>query len=166
MCNSCLLAGGFQFYYIRKTNLQTLLESYLVFFNLREREKKKMEEILGLKKFLVLSILVFVGGGISSPVSAATRTFNWDIRYDYKYPDCYKKVAITINGGFPGPTITAVEGDTIIVEVTNSLLTENVAIHWHGIRQVSKSSFSLFPIYIYIYVHHAMMILVDWNSVG
>lgn len=69
--------------------------------------------------------------------AAETRYYKWDVKYELKSPDCYRKLVITINGMFPGPTITAEEGDTIVVQVTNSLLTENTAIHWHGIRQVS-----------------------------
>ncbi|KAJ4760415.1 Laccase/Diphenol oxidase family protein [Rhynchospora pubera] len=60
----------------------------------------------------------------------------WEITYQYKSPDCLNKLAITINGQTPGPTIYASQGDTIVVEVKNSLLTENTAIHWHGIRQI------------------------------
>ncbi|XP_021714136.1 L-ascorbate oxidase-like [Chenopodium quinoa] len=69
-------------------------------------------------------------------VEAKTRYYKWDVKYELKSPDCYKKLVITINGMFPGPTITAEEGDTIVVEVTNNLVTENTAIHWHGIRQI------------------------------
>lgn len=47
---------------------------------------------------------------------------------------------MTINGRSPGPTIYAHQGDTVIVELKNSLGTENVAIHWHGIRQVPQIS--------------------------
>jgi FtsP/CotA-like multicopper oxidase with cupredoxin domain len=64
------------------------------------------------------------------------RHYKWEVKYEYKSPDCYKKLVITINGKTPGPTIQAQEGDTVIVEVNNNLLTENLAIHWHGIRQV------------------------------
>nr|POF10896.1 l-ascorbate oxidase [Quercus suber] len=53
-----------------------------------------------------------------------------------KSPDCYKKLMITINGRSTGPTILAQEGDTVTVEVTNKLLSENLAIHWHGIRKI------------------------------
>ncbi|GLT43990.1 hypothetical protein SLA2020_179090 [Shorea laevis] len=66
---------------------------------------------------------------------ARIRRFKWDVRYEYRSPDCVKKLVITINGQSPGPTIKAQQGDTIIVELTNNLMTENVAIHWHGIRQ-------------------------------
>jgi hypothetical protein len=67
---------------------------------------------------------------------ARVRHYKWEVKYEYKSPDCYKKLVITINGKTPGPTIQAQEGDTVIVEVNNNLLTENLAIHWHGIRQV------------------------------
>uniref|UniRef100_A0A0D3ELY3 Plastocyanin-like domain-containing protein n=1 Tax=Oryza barthii TaxID=65489 RepID=A0A0D3ELY3_9ORYZ len=43
--------------------------------------------------------------------------------------DYVRKLALTINGHTLGPTIHTVQGDTIVVNVKNSLLTENVAIH-------------------------------------
>ncbi|XP_039158255.1 L-ascorbate oxidase-like [Eucalyptus grandis] len=67
---------------------------------------------------------------------AGVQRYGWDVKYQFKSPDCYKMLAITINGKTPGPTILARQGDTIIVEVTNRLVTENLAIHWHGIRQI------------------------------
>ncbi|KAK3411652.1 hypothetical protein EUGRSUZ_I00388 [Eucalyptus grandis] len=69
---------------------------------------------------------------------AGVRRYKWDVKYEFKSLDCYKKLAITINGKTPGPTILARQGDTIIVEVTNGLVTENLAIHWHGIRQIGS----------------------------
>ncbi|KAH9295286.1 hypothetical protein KI387_038874, partial [Taxus chinensis] len=68
--------------------------------------------------------------------AARIRHYRWNVRYAYKSPDCYEKLVITINGEFPAPTILAQEGDLIYVELTNHLPTENVAIHWHGIRQI------------------------------
>ena len=70
-------------------------------------------------------------------VEARIRRYKWEVKYEYRSPDCFKKLVITINGQTPGPTIRAQQNDTIIVELTNSLVTENVAIHWHGIRQVN-----------------------------
>lgn len=36
---------------------------------------------------------------------------------------------------FPGPTIEARSGDTLVVEVVNNLQdSEGVSIHWHGLR--------------------------------
>ncbi|RYR65978.1 hypothetical protein Ahy_A03g011907 isoform B [Arachis hypogaea] len=69
------------------------------------------------------------------------RHYRWDVKYEYKSPDCFKKLVITINGRSPGPTIQAEEGDTVVVEVNNSLVTENLAIHWHGIRQIGSPWF-------------------------
>lgn len=73
-------------------------------------------------------------------VEGRIRHYKWEVKYEYKSPDCFKKLVITINGGTPGPTILAQQGDTVVVELKNSLLTENVAIHWHGIRQVRPYS--------------------------
>ncbi|KAB1209571.1 L-ascorbate oxidase [Morella rubra] len=72
---------------------------------------------------------------VAQIAEARIRYHKWDVKYEFRSPDCYKKLVITINGMSPGPTILAQQGDTIIVEVTNSLITENLAIHWHGIRQ-------------------------------
>ncbi|KAJ3677320.1 hypothetical protein LUZ60_003044 [Juncus effusus] len=69
-------------------------------------------------------------------IEAKVHRHKWEISYQFKSPDCFKKLAVTINGQTPGPTIYASEGDTVVVEVKNLLLTENVAIHWHGIRQI------------------------------
>lgn len=70
-------------------------------------------------------------------VEARTHNLTWKVTYEYKFLDCFKKLAIAINGQTPGPHINATRGDTIIVTVLNNLLMENVAIHWHGIRQVA-----------------------------
>ncbi|KAK4840732.1 hypothetical protein QYF36_016748 [Acer negundo] len=67
---------------------------------------------------------------------ARVHNYTWDITYQYKSQDCYKKLAITINGMTPGPVISATEGDTIIVNVINKLFMENFAIHWHSIKQI------------------------------
>lgn len=72
---------------------------------------------------------------LSIKAEARIRHYRWDVKYEFKSPDCFKKLVITVNGLSPGPTIRAQQGDTIVVEVKNSLLTENLAIHWHGIRQ-------------------------------
>ncbi|KAH8948336.1 hypothetical protein BDL97_11G089100 [Sphagnum fallax] len=40
-----------------------------------------------------------------------------------------------VNGQFPGPSIHAHEGDTIVVHVT-SFVNPNITIHWHGVRQL------------------------------
>jgi len=44
-----------------------------------------------------------------------------------------------VNGAFPGPPITATEGDTLVVTVHNKLHLEGLSIHWHGIKQVDNN---------------------------
>ncbi|XP_057955027.1 L-ascorbate oxidase-like [Malania oleifera] len=63
------------------------------------------------------------------------RHFKWEVEYIFWSPDCLENVVMGINGQFPGPTIRAKTGDTLVVELTNKLDTEGVVIHWHGIRQ-------------------------------
>ncbi|KAI5074458.1 hypothetical protein GOP47_0010419 [Adiantum capillus-veneris] len=48
---------------------------------------------------------------------------------------CHNKSLIAVNGMFPGPTVRVREGDHLIVNITN-LVSHNVTIHWHGVRQV------------------------------
>lgn len=85
--------------------------------------------------WLALFVLILSLTNIVPTAEARIRRYKWEVKYEYKSPDCFKKVVITINGRTPGPTIRARQNDTVIVELKNSLLTENVAIHWHGIRQ-------------------------------
>ncbi|KAL6338702.1 hypothetical protein AAG906_023851 [Vitis piasezkii] len=95
---------------------------------------------MGVMRFLALFILLF-SVLIFQAAEARIRRYKWEVKYEYKSPDCFQKMVITINGQSPGPTILAEEGDTVIVELTNGLLTENVAIHWHGIRQIGTPWF-------------------------
>ncbi|BBN06344.1 laccase [Marchantia polymorpha subsp. ruderalis] len=64
-----------------------------------------------------------------------TRYYGWSIGVSSVTANCVTKDMIVVNGQFPGPTIYAVEGDTIIVNVTNNA-GSGVTIHWHGVRQV------------------------------
>ncbi|KAL6959309.1 L-ascorbate oxidase [Sarracenia purpurea var. burkii] len=106
-----------------------------------------MVELGGHWRRIVLTRLVAIGLLVSVatvPIAdARLRRYRWEVKYEYKSPDCYNKLVITINGQSPGPTIEAQQNDTVVVEVKNSLLMENVAIHWHGIRQVGRVCFCL-----------------------
>jgi FtsP/CotA-like multicopper oxidase with cupredoxin domain len=44
-----------------------------------------------------------------------------------------------MTGQFPGPLIQANKGDTIIVNVVNSIANRSTAVHWHGILQQNNS---------------------------
>ncbi len=39
---------------------------------------------------------------------------------------------IGVNGLMPGPTLVVTEDQTVIIEVTNTLINKEVSIHWHG----------------------------------
>ncbi|PON65289.1 L-ascorbate oxidase [Parasponia andersonii] len=97
-----------------------------------------LKSALGFYLIVVLAIITEVPTVVEG---ARIRHYKWEAKYEYKSPDCFKKLVITINGRSPGPTILAQQGDTIIVELKNSLITENVAIHWHGIRQIGSPWF-------------------------
>ncbi|CAK9875510.1 unnamed protein product [Sphagnum jensenii] len=47
---------------------------------------------------------------------------------------CTKQMML-VNGQFPGPTIHAKEGDTLLISVTN-LAEHPLTIHWHGVKQI------------------------------
>lgn len=79
---------------------------------------------------------LFLLWALAAVAEAKTVHKQWDISYQFTHSDCVRKLAVTINGRTPGPTIRAVQGDTVVVTVKNLLMTENVAIHWHGIRQL------------------------------
>ncbi|XP_078162342.1 putative laccase-9 isoform X1 [Carex rostrata] len=44
------------------------------------------------------------------------------------------KSILTVNGSYPGPTISARKGDTVYVKVINRG-NKNITIHWHGVIQ-------------------------------
>ncbi|KAI0502110.1 hypothetical protein KFK09_017056 [Dendrobium nobile] len=59
---------------------------------------------------------------------------------------CSTKPIVTVNGQYPGPTLSAREGDTVLVKVVNHVK-YNVTIHWHGIRQI-RTGWADGPAYI------------------
>ncbi|KAK2629486.1 hypothetical protein QTJ16_000306 [Diplocarpon rosae] len=74
--------------------------------------------------------------------SGTTRSYTFTVteRDNWVGPDGgIKKKAMLINGAFPGPVITADWGDTINVNVINSMTTNGTSIHWHGIRQLNNA---------------------------
>jgi FtsP/CotA-like multicopper oxidase with cupredoxin domain len=47
---------------------------------------------------------------------------------------------LMIVDAFPGPTIEARSGDTVVVEVVNKLQdNEGVSIHWHGLHMIGSN---------------------------
>ncbi|MCL7023922.1 hypothetical protein MKW94_005803 [Papaver nudicaule] len=84
----------------------------------------------------LLSNYLLLGGAAAASSSPKTRHFRWEVSYMFWSPDCLENVVLGINGQFPGPTIKAKAGDTVVVHLTNKLHTEGLVIHWHGIRQL------------------------------
>ncbi|MBA0853988.1 hypothetical protein Goshw_024655, partial [Gossypium schwendimanii] len=84
----------------------------------------------------IVFLCIIVLSLIHVSLGAKVRHFKWEVEYMYGAPDCQEHVVMGIDGQFPGPTIRAKAGDTIVVDLTNKLHTEGVVIHWHGIRQV------------------------------
>ena len=71
------------------------------------------------------------------PISGRTRFYDFTIRRGTIAPDGYQKDVLLINDQFPGPTIEANWGDTIVVNVHNGITEpeEGTALHWHGLLQ-------------------------------
>ncbi|XP_061339643.1 laccase-7-like [Gastrolobium bilobum] len=71
----------------------------------------------------------------SSLASAATVEHTFNVQNKTIKRLCKEQVIVTVNGLFPGPTISVREGDTVIVHVFNKS-PYNITIHWHGVRQL------------------------------
>ncbi|GAP91438.2 putative laccase [Rosellinia necatrix] len=70
------------------------------------------------------------------------RVFNWEVKeYDnWTGPDGrVKSKVMLINGQYPGPTLQADWGDTVVVIVKNRLRLNGTSIHWHGMRQLGTN---------------------------
>ncbi|KAB2618076.1 laccase-11-like [Pyrus ussuriensis x Pyrus communis] len=88
------------------------------------------------KRFLCAFIFVFCGflGLITSPAEAAIKKYQFDVQVKKVSRLCHSKPIVTVNGGFPGPTIYVQEGDRLQINVTNHAQ-YNMSIHWHGLKQ-------------------------------
>ncbi|ONH91132.1 hypothetical protein PRUPE_8G095400 [Prunus persica] len=73
-------------------------------------------------------------GFFSTPAKAALKTYQFDVQVKNVSRLCHSKPIVTVNGMFPGPTVYAREGDTLLVNVTNHAK-YNMSIHWHGLKQ-------------------------------
>ncbi|XP_027064394.2 L-ascorbate oxidase homolog [Coffea eugenioides] len=64
--------------------------------------------------------------------------FTWNVTYGDIYPLGVKQQGILINGQFPGPQITSVTNENLIVSVFNSL-NEPFLLSWNGVQQRRNS---------------------------
>ncbi|MFS7976900.1 putative laccase [Helianthus anomalus] len=79
-------------------------------------------------------------------VDGSVRRYNFNVVMKQENRLCSSKPIVTVNGQFPGPTLHAREGDTVLVRVVNKVK-YNVSIHWHGIRQL-RTGWADGPAYI------------------
>ncbi|KAI7735220.1 hypothetical protein M8C21_014682 [Ambrosia artemisiifolia] len=79
-------------------------------------------------------------------VDGRVRRYNFNVVMKQENRLCSSKPIVTVNGLFPGPTLHAREGDTVLVRVVNKVK-YNVSIHWHGIRQL-RTGWADGPAYI------------------
>lgn len=79
-----------------------------------------------------LRILLHPEDHVSRPPT--TLVYDWTVTKGYRSPDGVRKEVYLINDQFPGETIEARSGDRLVVNVTNQLTNEGLAMHWHGLR--------------------------------
>jgi FtsP/CotA-like multicopper oxidase with cupredoxin domain len=77
-----------------------------------------------------------------SPPAGKTVTYDLEITNTTLNPDGHvnpngdpNKIVMLINNQYPGPVLRATWGDTLVVNVKNSLQHNGTGLHFHGIRQ-------------------------------
>ncbi|OAY43688.1 laccase-4 [Manihot esculenta] len=93
-------------------------------------------------RFLLLLLCLL----LPALVDCRVRRYKFDVVMKNTTRLCSTKPIVTVNGRFPGPTLYAREGDTVLVRVVNKVK-YNVSIHWHGIRQL-RTGWADGPAYI------------------
>ncbi|KAF2472226.1 uncharacterized protein BDR25DRAFT_284795 [Lindgomyces ingoldianus] len=74
-----------------------------------------------------------------APPAGKTVTYDLDISNTTINADGHgDKPVMLINGKYPGPVIRASWGDTLVINVHNSLQDNGTGIHWHGVRQLGS----------------------------
>ncbi|EPS74059.1 hypothetical protein M569_00695 [Genlisea aurea] len=90
--------------------------------------------VMRLLGFLLLLLIGFPSAFGDNPY----RFFYWNVSYGDIYPLGVKQQGILINGQFPGPSISCVTNDNLIINVFNSL-NEPFLISWNGLQQRRNS---------------------------
>ncbi|XP_031349751.1 laccase-1-like [Photinus pyralis] len=75
-------------------------------------------------------------------------TMGWPC--DYNSSNCIQADGVersinTVNRMMPGPKIEVCEGDTVVVDVHNEIVGQEVTIHWHGIWQTGTPHYDGVP---------------------
>ncbi|KAL9398817.1 hypothetical protein Peur_007778 [Populus x canadensis] len=100
-----------------------------------------MEYSKWLIRFMLLAVCL-----LPALVECRIRHYKFNVVMKNTTRLCSRKPIVTVNGRFPGPTLYAREGDTVLVKVVNHVK-YNVSIHWHGIRQL-RTGWADGPAYI------------------
>ncbi|KAK2966129.1 hypothetical protein RJ640_018382 [Escallonia rubra] len=93
-----------------------------------------------------IRVVILVACMLPMLVECRVRHYKFDVVMKNTSRLCSHKPIVTVNGQFPGPTLYAREGDTVLVKVDNHVK-YNVSIHWHGIRQL-RTGWADGPAYI------------------
>ncbi|KAK1422589.1 hypothetical protein QVD17_17874 [Tagetes erecta] len=88
------------------------------------------------RNLVVICALFFVISSINS--EDPYRYFTWKITYGDIYPMGVKQQGILINGQFPGPQISCVTNDNLIINVYN-YLNEPFLLSWNGLQHRRNS---------------------------
>lgn len=91
-------------------------------------------------------VLILVACFLPLLVESRVRNYKFDVSMRNTNRLCSSKRIVIVNGCFPGPTLFAREGDTVLINVVNHVK-YNVSIHWHGIRQL-RTGWTDGPAYI------------------
>ena len=59
--------------------------------------------------------------------------------------DGVNRMVESVNGTIPGPPMVMYEGQTVVVHVRNTLLSDSVTIHFHGLHQRGTPYFDGMP---------------------
>ncbi|CZR69397.1 related to laccase precursor [Phialocephala subalpina] len=70
-----------------------------------------------------------------SPDTGVTREYYFELVNTTAALDGVSRNVLLVNGTFPGPTIYADWGDTVVLHLTNGLSNNGTGLHFHGIRQ-------------------------------
>ncbi|KAI0470081.1 Cupredoxin [Xylariaceae sp. FL0804] len=76
---------------------------------------------------------------LETPDTGVTREYWLSAESTTLAPDGYERTVLVMNGSLPGPTIEADWGDELVIHVTNNMVENGTAIHWHGIRQLDTN---------------------------
>ncbi|XP_030526129.1 laccase-14-like [Rhodamnia argentea] len=90
-----------------------------------------MRSSVGVQVLQILGLVLVLG---THYCEAATLRRKFVIKETPYTRLCSTKSILTVNGRFPGPTLYARKGDTVIVDVYNKA-NYNITLHWHGVKQ-------------------------------